>query len=187
MAQMRPPVISRTWMPSGSSESVGPVGRYTARAGHPLAATTTTRSRPFSASKAVRNLRMSGGAVEPQLERRHAEDRILVQKRHERVDVVAFEGPDVAIQQLPVRFRRLCRRGIEVCPRQGTAGPTSRASDGALAGLKELGYLVRLPAPHVAKDEDCALARRQVLEGGDDGQPDRLLGHNHVDGVRIGG
>ena len=41
-------------------------------------------------------------------------------------------------------------------------------------GVEQLGHLVGLPAQHLAQDQDGALPRRQVLQRGDERQPDRL-------------
>ena len=59
---------------------------------------------------------------------------------------------------------------------QGGPGPLEGAVDRGDAGVEQLGDLGRLPAQHLAQDEHRPLPGRQVLEGGDEGQPDRLAG-----------
>ena len=71
------------------------------------------------------------------------------------------------------RSRRPCRRGRR---REGRPGPLERAVDRRDRRVEQLGDLARLPPQHLAQDEHRALAGRQVLEGGDERQPDGLAG-----------
>src|SRR5579875_2749638 len=127
-----------------------------------------------------------GNAPQPKLERRHAQDRLLVQERYERVDVVTFEGLEVAAQQLLVGLCRLGGLRVGPDPPQGAARSTKGAVDGVLAGLEQLGDFLCPEAQHVAEDEHRPLPGQQVLEGDDEGQPDRLPGHRHLGWLLVG-
>ena len=62
-------------------------------------------------------------------------------------------------------------------------GALQRGVDRGDGGLERLGDLGGRPAQHVAQDEHRALAGRQVLEGGDEGEPDRVALGDHDGGV----
>lgn len=66
-------------------------------------------------------------------------------------------------------------RGIE-----GRSRPLQGAVHRCDARLEQLRHLGRLPAQHLAEDEDGALAGRQVLERGDERELDRLAGLGDV-------
>ncbi len=115
--------------------------------------------------------------LQPQLVRRHRPGRVLGEQRGERRHVVALERVDVAGQQLALllvqRLRRLALAG-DVGVRQRRAGPLQRAVDRRDGGVEQLGHLGGRPLQHLAQDQDGALLRRQVLQGGDEREPDRL-------------
>ena len=131
-------------------------------------------------------------APQPEREGRHRERRVVVQERHEGVDVVALEGVDVAVEELPRVVVDVQRRGrvelvhVEVDGVERRAGPLERAVDRRDRRVEQVGDLAGAPVQDVAQDEDRALARRQVLEGGHEGQPDRLARGGHVGRVALG-
>ena len=97
-----------------------------------------------------------------------------MKQRHQRVDVVALEGVDVAPEQLGVGLvqrpgSRFGGQGAERRPR-----PLQGAVDRRHRGVQQLGSLRRLPAQHLAQDERGTLAGGKVLEGGDEGEAHRL-------------
>ena len=53
-------------------------------------------------------------------------------------------------------------------------GPLQRAVHAGDRRVQQFGDLARLPLQHVAQDQHGALLRRQVLQGGDEGQANRL-------------
>ena len=68
--------------------------------------------------------------------------------------------------------------------RQCRPRPLQRAVDRRHRCLEKLGDLRRLPVQHLAEDERGPLARRKVLERGDEREPDRLVRDRHVGRVR---
>ena len=178
-AVIRPPEISSTCSAHGSCRPPGlgwywrerrrAVGRRSGPAGSPR-----SRCPGRAATRGCRRGPRSHSVV-----RRHRQRRVLVQQRVERVHVVALEGVDVARQQLALR-RRPAGSTASVAPGrwlgQRGPGPLERAVDRGDRGVEQLGDLVRLPAQHLAQDQHRALPRRQVLQRGDERQPDRLPG-----------
>ena len=65
------------------------------------------------------------------------------------------------------------------CSRMRRAGPLQRAVDRGDAGLEQGGGLLGRPAEHVAQDQRGALARRQELDRGEEGELDRLARDDH--------
>ena len=129
-------------------------------------------------------------APQPEVVGRHRHDGVVVQERDQGGDVVALEGVDVAGQQLlllgarpPAARGRRRRRGSA---RVARARWRALLTD-ATRGVEQLGHLGGLPAQHLAEDEHRPLAGGQVLEGGDEGQPDRLPGLGHLGRVAVGG
>ena len=62
-------------------------------------------------------------------------------------------------------------------------GALERGVDRGDGGVERLGDLGGRPAQHVAQDQHGALPGRQVLEGGDEGEPDRVALGDHDGGV----
>ena len=84
--------------------------------------------------------------------------------------------------------RRADGRRRASCARvERRASALERAVDRGDARVEELRDLGRLPAQHLAEDEHGALARRQMLERGDEGEPDRLARHGDVGRVSVSG
>jgi len=100
----------------------------------------------------------------------------LVQHRHERVDVPAFERIHVATHERALRFVR----GPGVVGRAGLMGgeraacALQRAVDRGGAGAEQIGNLGGLPLQHFVQNQRRALACRQELQGGDESEPDGL-------------
>ena len=63
----------------------------------------------------------------------------------------------------------------------------SRAVDRGHARVEELGDLGRLPAQHVAEDQDGTLAGGEVLERGDEGETDGVVGCGDLGRVAVVG
>ena len=123
--------------------------------------------------------------LEPQLVGRHRPGGVLPQHRGERVHVVPLEGVDVAGHERALFLihgpQRVAR--CEVRRRQCGPSPLERAVDRRDRGLEQLGHLGRLPPKDLAQDQYRPLAGRQVLERGDERQPDRLARLGHRGGV----
>ena len=68
----------------------------------------------------------------------------------------------------------------------GGAGALQRAVHRRVAGVEELGDLGGVPADDVAQEQHRALARRQVLERGDEREADGLAGLGQLGGVAVG-
>ncbi len=138
-----------------------------------------TRREPAAlGARAEPPARISVAAAQPQLVRRHRLRRVLVQQRGQRVDVVALERVDVAVEQLAVGdAERLQRHVVGASDPSPPAWPGARCSalfTDATVVSSSSATSVGLPAQHLAQDQHGALPRRQVLEGGDERQPDRL-------------
>ena len=126
-----------------------------------------------------------GGALEPQRERRHRELGVGTDERHERLDVVRLERLDVpAEQRLLLGIDPGGVDGLGIDLGHGGSGPLERAVDRGDRGVQQFGDLDRLPTQHLPQDQHGALAGRQVLERGDEGQADRLAGLGELGGVR---
>ena len=121
--------------------------------------------------------RMSSRPLQPHVERRHGLDRVLLDQRRERVHVVRLERLDVASEQVRVgpvdRARGIAQ--LEVARLERGPRPLERAVHGRDARVEQLRDLARLPAQHLAEDEDGALTGREVLERGDEREPRRLV------------
>ena len=102
---------------------------------------------------------MSVAAREPEVERRHRLQRVLVDQRGQRVDVVGLERRDVTVEQL--RRRPRPRRPRRLGRRQRRAGPLERAVHRRDRRLEQLGDLGGPPVEHLAEDQHGALSRRQ--------------------------
>ena len=90
----------------------------------------------------------------------------------ERVQVVSLERRDVAVEQRGVDLARVRLGGVGLAQRR--AGALQRAVDRRDGGLEQLGDLGRAPVEHLAEDQHGALLRRQVLQRGDEREPDRV-------------
>ena len=171
-----------SWPPSGAP------GRYCPNAGAPLATVGTQAGAAAADPRAEHQPADVLVAPEPQLVRRHRLHRVLVQQRGERVHVVALEGVDVPAEQrlLLVVQRRRAGRRRDVGSRQRRPGPLQGAVDRGDRGVEQLGDLGRLPAQHLAQDQHRPLPRRQVLQRGDEREPDRLAGLGQLGRVAAG-
>ena len=105
-----------------------------------------------------------------------------MEQRHQRGDVVALEGVDVAGDQRLLLGRRWrpTSGGPQVVVGQGGPRPLQRAVHRRHGGVEQLGHLGRLPAQHLAQDQHGPLAGGQVLEGGDEGEADGLPRRRHL-------
>ena len=116
-------------------------------------------------------------AGEPEVERRHRLRRVLVDQRRERVHVVLLERRDVAAEELLVGARRRTARSSTASASLASSVARARWSalftDATLVSSSSATSR-RLPAQHLAEDQDRALARRQLLERGDEREPHRL-------------
>jgi hypothetical protein len=63
---------------------------------------------------------------------------------------------------------------------QVLAGALQRAGGRDTGGAEQVRDLAGTPAQHVAQQQGGPLARREVLQRGDEGQPGALAGHDHV-------
>ena len=77
-------------------------------------------------------------------------------------------------------YTTLFRSKSSLLLRHGLASSLQRAVGSGHAELEQLGALRRLPAEDLAEDQHGALLRRQVLERGDERQPDRLAGDRDI-------
>ena len=99
-----------------------------------------------------------------------------------RVDVLAPERVDVPLEQLLLgRRSRSVLDGLlgEVLLGHLGVGALERGVDRGGRGVERLGDLGGRPAEHVAQDQHGALAGRQVLQGGDEREPDRVALGDH--------
>ena len=118
--------------------------------------------------------------AQPHRPRRHRLGGVRGDERRQRLDVVALEGVHVPGQQLALRLvARLVQPGSAAClSRHRGMGPLQRAVDAGDRRVEQLGDLAGLPLQDVAQDQHGALLGRQVLQGGDEGETDRLaFGH----------
>ena len=119
--------------------------------------------------------------LQPQLERRHRHRGVLTEERDERRDVVPLERLHVAGEDLLLRRVDDRRpRGLRVDVGERGPGPLQRRVHRRHGRVEQLGDLGGLPPQHLSKDQHGALARRQRLQGGDEGEPDRVLGRSHL-------
>ena len=177
---IRPSEISRTWSAHGSGRR-RPLGRYWANAGRAVRPWPAPGASPRQPMPVPRHQRADVvGAAQPQLVRRHGQGGVLVQQRGERVHVVALEGVDVAGQQRALRLVHRAATGSVARARRSRPS-VARARCSALLTeatvvSEQLGDLARLPGQHLAQDQHRPLPGRQVLQRGDERQPDRLPG-----------
>ena len=128
----------------------------------------------------------SRDALQPQVVRRHRDHDVVAQQRGQRGHVVALEGVDVPRRGAPrAPGRAWCRAG-----RRRAAARVARARCSALFTdatdvSSSSADLRGLPPEHLAEDQHRALARRQVLQGGDEGEADRLAGRRDVGRVAV--
>ena len=105
---------------------------------------------------------------------------VVGEQRDHRVDVAALDGVGEAPDQLPLAGGVRPWRALAVGGRQlrseRRAGALQGALDRGLAGVEQLGDLGGAEAEHVAEHQGRALAGRQVLEGDDERELDRLPG-----------
>ena len=184
---IRPSEISSTWSAHGSQPPLG--ARPVLREAGGAVGLDREQARALAADAvALEPLPDLTGALEPQLEGRHRERRVLLQQPGQRVHVVLLEGGDVAVEQLALLVvERLDGRvGGDVVVGDLGAGALQRGVDRGDAGVEQLGDLGRLPAQHLAQDQHRALARRQVLERVDEGEPQRLARGGELGGVGLG-
>ena len=78
------------------------------------------------------------------------------------------------------------RRLIDSAGGHGGSGSLEGAVDRGDTGVEQLGDLVGVPAEHLPQDQHRPLARRQVLEGGDEGKTDGLPGGGELGRVAVG-
>ena len=122
------------------------------------------------------------GVAAPVLERlgRHREQGIVGEQRDHRVDVTVLDGVGEAADQLAfgggVRPGRALAVGGRETLAERRAGALQGALGGGLAGVEQVGDLGGAEAEHVGEHQRRALARREVLERGDERQLDRLPG-----------
>jgi len=96
-----------------------------------------------------------------------------VEQLDQRRDVVALEGVDVARQQLLlliVELQRLER--VDFGGLERGAGALQGAVHRRDGRVEQLRHLAGLPPEDLAQDQHRALLGREVLEGGDEGEPD---------------
>src|SRR5437763_1212952 len=83
----------------------------------------------------------------------------------ERLNVVALERVDVALEELPLLevHRRHRIRGLNIALLERGPRALERAVDRGDARIEQLGDLAGLPAQHLAQDQHGPLARREML------------------------
>ena len=122
-------------------------------------------------------------------ERRHGQPGVVGEQGDDAIHVGGLEGPGEPIHQLLLggragrRWRFPLPRSWSL-PLQGGAGALERAGHRLLGGAEDVGGLGGVESQHVAEDEDGALAGRQQLQGGDEGERDRF--HRLVPRFRTG-
>ena len=163
--------------------------RYCPHAGEPLAPSTAISRDPLhSAPGPVSQPDDAGLALQPQVVRRHRQHGVVVEQRGQRLDVVALERVGVlgGQRRLVVRAGRADLRLVDAVLAERGPGPLQRAVHRGDGGAEQLGDLLRLPPQHLAQDEHRPLLRREVLQGADERQPDRLLGRGDLARVTLG-
>ena len=95
---------------------------------------------------------------------------------------------DVALEERTALLVELGRRGrgAEVARRDRRAGALERAVDRRDARVEELRDFGRLPAQDLTEDQHRALARRQMLQGRDEREPDRLARESDFRRIAVG-
>ncbi len=125
-----------------------------------------------------------GCSLNPHGEGRHRLHRIFSQHDHQTLDVVAFECVHVALEEVEVgRVERL-GPGLGRQRAQCGPGPLQGTVDGGHARVEELRHLGHLPTKDLTEDQGGALARRKMLQRGDEGQADRVAVCDDLRGVR---
>ena len=124
--------------------------------------------------------------LQPERKRWHRHRRILAEQRDERINVVKVEGLHIAIEQIgfvlaQVLFGRL---QADAALRQRGACPLNGAVHRGLRHVQAFRRLGSRPAEHFHQQQHSPLTRRQVLDGGNEGQPDALAEDCQL--VRIG-
>ena len=104
---------------------------------------------------------------------RHSVGRVLFEEGYEAVQIVSFPSPEIAAEELLLRriWRRRRRWSFvrrmfgkrRACPLQGAVDRSSRAAE------QRCGFSSS-PTNHIAQQERSALARRQLLNGGNKSQ-----------------
>ena len=124
----------------------------------------------------------------PAGERWHLPDRVGLEQGHDRGDVLLPERRHVAVEQRASVVGEVVLDRVGGEPRVGElcVGALQGAVDRGGRRLERLGDLAGLPAQHVTQDQHCALPRGQVLEGGDEGEPDAVARGDHGGGVGAG-
>jgi hypothetical protein len=69
---------------------------------------------------------------------------------------------------------------------QGGPRPLQRAVDRGDGGVEQFGDLGGVPPEHLAQDEHRALARREVLQCGDEGQADGFARRGQLGRIAVG-
>ena len=132
MRSTTPPPTCTTWRHQASWRVPSAEGLYWAYPGWPLTSTGVRRE-----SRALRRLGREPEPagllrpLQPERKGRHGEGGVLVEQRHQGLDVVAEEGVLVAVEQGPVLGveRRQVGRGHDVVAAERGPGPLQRAVD----------------------------------------------------------
>ena len=113
--------------------------------------------------------------LEPELVRRHRQRRLLVQQRRERLDVVRARTPRRSARRAPAA-RRVSARGTTAGLRVSSVARARCSALFTAATLMSSASAVSAarPVEHLREQQHGALARRQVLQRGDEGEPDAL-------------
>ena len=120
---------------------------------------------------------------------RHGHPHVIGHQGNHAIHVPGLEGQGEPFDECPLAGR-IRQRGWFLLRRprktalHGGAGPLERAGDRLLTDIEDLGCLTGVEAEDVAQDERGALTGRQQLQGGDEGQRNRLPGL--VPGLRAG-
>ena len=128
----------------------------------------------------LEELAEDGARAEPARERRHRDRRVLGEQLDDGVDVVALPRGHVARRRAPRARRRRATRSVACWLRSGSFwSSVARARCSALLTLATVVSsvvrdLLGRVAEHLAQDQHGALARREVLERGDERELDAL-------------
>ena len=120
--------------------------------------------------------------------RRHRQPHVVAQQSGQRVDIGSLVRVHIALEQRSVQLRGSAGRAPQEPPLRADAPsapavPAGARSSPSDAHSSSRGRLLGRPAEHVAQDQHRPLARRQMLNRGQERQFDRLLGDG---GVRLG-